>query len=157
MVVIVYILSLCSANLLVAYFGAWITPINAFFLVGLEMILRDILHERYGILRSIILSMVAGGVSYLINPDAGIIAFASLVAFVSSAIVNAWVYQLLIKKSWFKKSNISNIAAAGVDSILFPLIAFGAFMPVIIIAQFVCKIGGGALWSFILKSYKNVK
>lgn len=155
MIAAIYIAAICAANLLVAHFGPWITPINAFVLVGLDMVLRDILHERYGLLRSVILSAVAGGISYLINPAAGIIALASLIAFVSAALANAAVYQLMIRQPWLRKSNAGNVAAAAVDSVLFPLIAFGAFMPVITLAQFACKTAGGALWSWLLRGVRK--
>jgi hypothetical protein len=37
-----------------------------------------------------------------------------------------------------------------VDSVLFPTIAFGAFLPAIVLGQFVAKVAGGAVWSWIL-------
>lgn len=154
MIAAIYIAVICAANLLVAHFGPWITPINAFVLVGLDMVLRDILHERYGLIRSVLLSAVAGVISYAINPAAGIIAIASVVAFVAASVANAWVYQLLISKPWLKKSNAGNIAAAAVDSGLFPIIAFGAFMPGIVIGQFMAKVGGGFVWSMILRKLR---
>lgn len=154
MIAAFYIAVICAANLLVAHFGPWITPINAFVLVGLDMVLRDILHERYGLIRSVILSAVAGVISYAINPAAGIIAIASVVAFVAASVANAWVYQLLISKPWLKKSNAGNIAAAAVDSGLFPVIAFGAFMPGIVVGQFMAKVGGGFVWSMLLRKLR---
>ena len=154
MIAVVYISAICAANLLVAYFGPWITPINAFVLVGLDMVLRDILHERYGVLRSVFLSVLAGAISYAINPAAGIIAIASMVAFIAASLANAWVYQLLISKPWLKKSNAGNVAAAAVDSGLFPVIAFGAFMPGIVVGQFVAKVGGGFVWSMLLRKHR---
>lgn len=154
MIAAIYIAVICVANLLVAHFGPWITPINAFVLVGLDMVLRDILHERYGLIRSVLLSAVAGVISYAINPAAGIIAIASVVAFVAASVANAWVYQLLISKPWLKKSNAGNIAAAAVDSGLFPVIAFGAFMPGIVIGQFMAKVGGGFVWSMLLRKLR---
>jgi len=155
MIAVIYVAAICAANLLVAHFGPWVTPLNAFFLVGLDMVLRDILHERYGILRSVILSAAAGAISYAINPASGVIAIASVVAFIAAALVNAVVYQWMIDKSWIKKSNAGNVAAAAVDSALFPLIAFGAFLPHIVLAQFLCKTLGGALWSWALKGVKR--
>lgn len=154
MIAAIYIAVICAANLLVAHFGPWITPINSFVLVGLDMVLRDILHERYGLIRSVILSAVAGVISYAINPAAGIIAIASVVAFVAASIANAWVYQIMISKPWLKKSNAGNIAAAAVDSGLFPVIAFGAFMPGIVIGQFMAKVGGGFVWSMLLRKLR---
>lgn len=155
MIAVIYVAAICAANLLVARYGPWVTLINAFFLVGLDMVLRDILHERYGIMRSLFLSAIAGIASYGINPASGLIAVASMVAFIAAAFVNAMVYQKLIDKPWLKKSNAGNVAAAAVDSVLFPLIAFGAFLPVIISAQFLCKTAGGAIWSWLLKGVKK--
>lgn len=155
MITLIYIAAICTANLMVAKFGPAITPLNALFLVGLDMVLRDILHERHGILRSVMLSAVAGAISYAINPASGVIAIASVVAFIAAALVNAVVYQWMIDKSWIKKSNAGNVAAAAVDSALFPLIAFGAFLPHIVLAQFLCKTLGGALWSWALKGVKR--
>ena len=40
---------------------------------------------------------------------------------------------------------------AAVDSILFPTIAFGSFLPTIIALQFAAKVAGGALWSIAVK------
>lgn len=154
MIAAFYIAVICAANLLVSHFGPWITPINAFVLVGLDMVLRDILHERYGFIRSVLLSAIAGVISYAINPAAGIIAIASVVAFVAASVANAWVYQLLISKPWLKKSNAGNIAAAAVDSGLFPVIAFGAFMPGIVVGQFMAKVGGGFVWSMLLRKLR---
>lgn len=152
---IIYIATICVANLLVVHLGPWVTPVNAFVLVGLDMVLRDILHERYGLWRSVMLSAIAGCISYAINPAAGAIALASLIAFVAAALTNAGVYQLMIRQPWLRKSNAGNVASAAVDSVLFPLIAFGAFLPLIVLAQFVCKTAGGALWSWLLSGVKK--
>jgi hypothetical protein len=37
-----------------------------------------------------------------------------------------------------------------VDSLLFPTIAFGALMPHIVAMQFVAKVAGGAVWTWLL-------
>lgn len=118
------------------------------------MVLRDILHDRYGLLRSVLLSAAAGAISYVINPAAGIIALASVFAFIAASLVNAWMYQLLISKPWLRKSNAGNVAAAAVDSALFPLISFSAFMPAIVIVQFVAKVSGGFVWSMLLRKVR---
>jgi uncharacterized PurR-regulated membrane protein YhhQ (DUF165 family) len=46
--------------------------------------------------------------------------------------------------------NGSNVLSAAVDSVLFPTIAFGALLPVIVLGQFAAKVLGGAVWSWIL-------
>ena len=57
----------------------------------------------------------------------------------------------LRKYKFLIRSNGSNIAGSALDSIIFPTMAFGVFMPEIILGQFVAKVAGGAIWSFILQ------
>jgi hypothetical protein len=49
----------------------------------------------------------------------------------------------------------SNVCASLSDSLVFPTLAFGSIMPLIILGQFIAKVAGGALWMLILKK-KNV-
>jgi uncharacterized PurR-regulated membrane protein YhhQ (DUF165 family) len=74
------------------------------------------------------------------------ICVASVVAFASALIIDTVIYQRLFKKSKTIKMNGSNIGSALIDSILFPTIAFGIFMPWIILGQFLAKILGGVIW-----------
>lgn len=150
----IYIAALVVANLLVALFGPWFSAINAFVLIGLDLSLRDKLHEQWQndklILKMGALISVASIVSYLLNPAAGIIALASFVAFALSMIADSIGYHFLREKSWIIRSNGSNIAGAAVDSIAFPTIAFGGLMPEIVALQFIAKLFGGGIWSFLL-------
>ena len=151
---LVYLSALVLANLSVATFGPAVTPINAFLLIGLDLSLRDYLHERWQHnrlwLRMLGLIAAAGALSYLLNPASGIIAIASVVAFTVSGLVDTVVYHQLRRKPYLLRSNTSNSVAAGVDSILFPTIAFGGFLPVIVLGQFAAKVAGGFLWSLLL-------
>jgi len=148
--IIVYVCAITLANILVWWIGPWWSPINSLILIGLDLSLRDKLHERYGVLRSIGIVVLGGAISYLVNPAAANIALASIVAFVSAGIVDAVVYQRLINHTPQTKMNGSNVAGAAVDSILFPTIAFGVFMPHIIALQFAAKVIGGAFWAKVL-------
>ena len=65
-------------------------------------------------------------------------------------LTNAGCYQLLHDQSRLTKMNLSNVAAALVDSVIFPLLAFGVFVPSLTLTQAAMKIGGGAGWSLIL-------
>ena len=47
----VYVSAIMLANLLVAKFGPWFSLINSFFLIGLDLSLRDSLHERLGMFK----------------------------------------------------------------------------------------------------------
>lgn len=152
----IYIAALVVANLLVAWLGPWFSPINAFVLIGLDLSLRDKLHEQWQNDRLLLkmggLIAVASGVSYLLNPAAGAIALASFVAFALAMTADTIVYHYLRDKAWVIRSNGSNVAGAAVDSITFPTIAFGGLMPEIVALQFISKIFGGAIWSYWLKN-----
>ena len=44
--ILAYAAAMIAANLTIAAFGPWVSPINAFFLIGLDLALRDWLHVR---------------------------------------------------------------------------------------------------------------
>jgi uncharacterized PurR-regulated membrane protein YhhQ (DUF165 family) len=144
-----YAAAIIAANLSVAAFGPAISPLNAFLFIGFDLALRDWLHVRLKAWQMLALIAAAGGLSYGLNPAAGIIAIASTTAFVAAAVVD-WGVFTTVAGSWFKRSNVSNVAAAAVDSIVFPTIAFGALMPHIVVMQFTAKVLGGAIWSWAL-------
>ncbi len=148
--VILYIAAIVAANLSVAAFGPWVTPINAFLLIGLDLSLRDRLHLRLSPLQMGAMILGAGAISFLLNPDAGRIAAASAISFVVAGVADWAVFAALSRSSWLRRSNCSNVAGAAVDSLVFPTLAFGGLMPGIVAAQFAAKVAGGALWSLIL-------
>ena len=152
----IYIAALVTANLLVAWIGPWFSPINAFVLIGLDLSLRDKLHEQWKndklVLKMGGLIATASVVSYLWNPAAGPIALASFLAFAFAMSADTIAYHFLRDKPWMVRSNGSNVAGAAVDSITFPTIAFGGLMPEIVALQFISKICGGAIWSYWLKN-----
>lgn len=154
----IYICAIVVANLLVAWLGPWFSPINAFILIGLDLSLRDKLHEKWKndklIFKMGTLIVSASVISYLLNPAMGVIAFASFIAFALAMITDSIVYFYLKNHSWIIRSNGSNVAGSLVDSITFPTIAFGALMPEIILLQFFAKIFGGGIWSYCFKVYK---
>ncbi len=86
----------------------------------------------------------------MLNPAAANIAMASVVAFVVAGIADAGAYHLLRSKQQLTRMNGSNAVGGAVDSLLFPTIAFGAFMPHIVALQFAAKVFGGALWAYVL-------
>lgn len=152
---LVYVAAITAANLSVATFGPWVSPLNSFLLIGLDLTLRDKLHDRWVGRqlwpRMLGLIAAAGVVSWLLNPAAGKIALASAVAFMAAALVDALVYQRLRDRAFLTRANGSNAAGALADSFLFPTIAFGGFLPHIVALQFVAKVAGGAIWAFVLR------
>ena len=144
-----YAVAMTAANLAVSFFGPWVSPINAFVLIGLDLALRDWLHVRLSCAKMGALIASTGLLTLLLNPAAGQIALASSVAFTAAAVVD-WALFARLKGSWLTRANGSNIGGAAVDSLVFPTLAFGAFMPQIVLAQFVAKVAGGALWSWAL-------
>ena len=147
--IFVYAIAMTLANLSIATFGVWVSPINAFIFIGLDLALRDWLHVRLKMWQMGALIASTGVLTYALNPSAGMIAVASSASFMLAALAD-WAVFTKITGSWFKRANTSNVAGAAVDSIAFPTIAFGALMPEIIAMQFFAKIAGGAIWSWLI-------
>lgn len=145
--VMIYAAAMTAANLSIAAFGPWISPINAFILIGLDLTLRDWMHMRLSQRQMLALIACSGGLTYALNPAAGHIAIASAVAFTAAAVVDWSVFGALIGRRWMVRVNGSNVAGAAVDSLIFPTLAFGVLMPQIIAAQFIAKVAGGAMWA----------
>jgi len=152
-----YIAALTLANISVAHFGMWSTPINAFLLIGFSFVARDALHEMWGgrlerAVKMLLLIVTAGLLSLVIHADAGRIALASTVAFVVSETIDWFAYSLLYKRHFLVRSNGSNIFGNISDSILFPIIAFGTVPGVAAVmgVQLFAKLFGGFLWSLLI-------
>jgi queuosine precursor transporter len=152
--ILMYLLAAVLANLSTAFFGAYASILNAFLFIGLDLTARDKLHDawqgKYLWWKMFALIAVGSGISYLLNKDAGSIALASLAAFGVAGLVDAIVYQYLHDKPWMVKVNGSNIFSALADSLVFPTIAFGGFLPLIVLGQFAAKVSGGFIWSWII-------
>ena len=156
--VIIYLAAIVLANLTLLLFGPTASIFNAFILIGLDLSLRDKLHDQWHgkNLWLKMLALICGGsaITVALNWDALPIAIASATAFLASGIGDALLYAKLRNYKFLIRSNGSNVAGSALDSVIFPTMAFGVFMPEIIIGQFVAKIGGGAVWSFILSKLK---
>lgn len=148
--VTVYAMAMTLANLSVAAFGPAISPVNSFFLIGLDLALRDLLHTKLNQKQMFGLILVTGALTYVLNPKAGVIAVASACAFTFAALTD-WAVFSKARGSWFKRSNTSNVAGAAVDSFVFPTMAFGTLMPHIVAMQFVAKVAGGAFWAYVIQ------
>lgn len=153
--ILMYLTAIILANLSSAYFGPNASVINAFLFIGLDLTARDRLHEAWagrGLVWKMGALITTGSVlSWVINRNAGPIALASFVAFAAAAIVDTVVYQLLHERNYLVKVNGSNVLSALVDSIVFPTLAFGGFLPLITLGQFAAKVFGGAIWALVLR------
>jgi len=145
-----YATAIIAANLLVIYFGPSITPVNAFFLIGLDLALRNYLALKMNRYQMAAMILGTGALSYAINPATEMIAIASGIAFTTAAFAD-WVTFNTVTGNWIKRNFAGNSVGALIDSIVFPTIAFGALMPTIVAAQFAAKVLGGTFWGFIIK------
>lgn len=148
--VAIYVAALIVANLLAAHYGPSITPWLAFTLVGLDLSVRDWLQVQISRRHMAMLIPAAGLLAYILNPAVRQIAVASTVAFVVSEWAE-WGTFTLTKGTWFSRSVKANTVAAAVDSLLFPTLAFGGLLPVIVLAQFVAKCFGSSMWAYGLQ------
>lgn len=147
--VVVYITGLVLANILVGHFGPSVTPVLGFLFVGLDLSLRDWLHVRIRPWQMGLLILAAGLITFALDRSATRIAAASSISFAVAAMAD-WFVFTRVRGSWIRKSLSSNVVGDLVDSCLFPCLAFGAFMPLIIAGQFVAKFAGSTVWSLII-------
>lgn len=161
--IVLYLLAVVIANLTVAVWGPAASVFNAFLLIGFDLVARDRLHDRWsdaglwwrmgaliaaGSLLSLALALLLPGAL----PAAMVarVGLASCLAFAGSGVADALAYHALRRRPWLVRANGSNLAGAAVDSVLFPSLAFGAVLPLVILGQFAAKVAGGVLWSAML-------
>jgi len=153
--VILYLGAVVIANLIIARVGPGAAVPVAFALIGLDLTSRDHLHDawRGRHLWPKMAVLIAGGsvLSWLLNRNAGPVALASFVAFALAGAGDALTYHLLGDKMRLLRVNGSNVAAALIDSLVFPTLAFGGLLPWIVLGQFAAKVGGGFVWSLIIQ------
>lgn len=151
-----YVAAIVAANLSVAVFGPWVSPINAFLFIGFDLFARDRLHDQWNgnklWVKMGALIVASGLISFALNPASGIIAIASVVAFICAGAFDSAAYHVLRDQSYIVRSNGSNVAGAAIDSLIFPAIAFGVFMPEIVALQFFAKVFGAFVWSFVIST-----
>ena len=148
-----YLGTIVAANVLVAKVGpAAIGPVS-FVLIGADMVIRDMLHQKWqqGLGRRLALLVLAGSALSALFADTQTVALASGVAFAVAFTVDAILYQLLLRTSWLERSMRSNAVSAFFDSVLFPTIAFGQFMPALIMLNYVYKVCGSLFWAVAVK------
>lgn len=150
-----YLVAVVLANVSVAFFGPASTPFNAFLLIGATLTLRDKLHDRYGPQIMLVLIPVGAFISAMLGSGVARIALAGAVAFWLSEMADTIVYHMRRDRPWIKRSIESNAAGALVDSVTFPVLAFGGFPVAIMVGQFLAKNFGGALWALIIERWRS--
>ena len=157
---ILFILSIVSANLIIAHYGVAAVLYVAFFAIGFDLSIRDAMHEHwhgnYLWAKTLGLVIVSALVTVLLNWGAGKIAVASVCAFVGALIVDFLIYEWQFDRKLLFKMNLSNVCSAIVDSFLFITIAFGVNLKIASM-QSITKILGGFMWSIVIYyAYKKL-
>lgn len=158
MLILLYLVAIILANLSAMYFGPSATIINAFLLIGLDLAVRDSLHDKWEkqIAAKMPLLIVSGSLlSMIININAWHIAVASMAAFGLSETIKTLFYIGLKRKSRIYRAGVANIFASAVDSTVFPTLAFGELMIWVVLGQFVAKVAGAMIWSLLLPKPKQ--
>ena len=152
--ILLYLVAIVAANLTTAAFGPEWSIVNAFLFIGLDLTTRDALHERWqgAALWPNMAALIGAGsvLSVVCNLNALSIAVASFLAFIAAGVVDTLIYSALHERAKLVKINGSNVVSAAVDSLVFPTLAFGSFMPLIVLGQFAAKVFGGYLWSLVI-------
>jgi uncharacterized PurR-regulated membrane protein YhhQ (DUF165 family) len=159
--ILLYFISIISANLLIQFFGVYALLASSFILIPFDFVIRCILHEKWKgkqlIIRLFLLTFLACITTYVINQKSEDIALASILGFTSAQVIAGIFYQINKSRSWFMKVNISDLLAIIFDSIVFQLTAFSHINPLVIFFQINIKFAGGLLWFFILFKFFKIQ
>jgi len=161
MLIAVYVGGIVLANGLVTAFGQPALPFTAFFLIPMDLVVRDLLQDRWQIsstsskLRTRMLLLIAVGslISFVTTIGSSRIAAASMVAFAITGVIDAATYQMMIRYGRVFRINAATIIAAFTDSIVFAAIAFDHVDDSLVLVQAATKIVGGFVWSLLLFRY----
>ncbi len=150
-IIVFYLLAIVVSNIVVAMWGQAALIFTSLILIPFDFVARDILHERWqgkSLLKNIVLLGLAGSlITIILNTDAVWIALASVTAMCMALTVNTILYKLLYKVPRFKRMAVSNTITACVDSVVFPLIAFGGLSITLSIIQIISKSLGSLAWA----------
>lgn len=151
-----YVAIFTVVGLIDCYCGAWIVPFTTCVCVAANMMLRDRVFCDRGLKFSMAIAAIAGLCTFILNSDALTVAIASFVAVVTGSFVSGLVFELLKNKLVIEKARpIANTCSAVSDSLLYPTIAFMAFLPVISMEMFVSKFLSVLFYTFIINKFFN--
>jgi hypothetical protein len=150
-----YLGAIVTANFAVWYWGQAALPFTAFLLIPFDLVTRDVLHERWegGRLWPKMAALIFGGsvLTALLNWDAVWVAVASSASFCAAGVINAVGFAVLRRADRLVRMNTSNFFAAIVDSVVFPIVAFGVAGTSwsLSVSQAAAKFVGGIVFSFL--------
>lgn len=151
----IYLLSIILANVITARFapfeiGALIIPYGTLF-IGLTLVMRDMVQNRFGRLRTYLLIGIAlilsALTSYLLG-DALWVVFASTLSFIISETADTEIYTRL-KLPFVRRVFYSGVVAGFLDSAVFVIIGIGPLglqfvpwqlVPYAILGQWIAKV-----------------
>lgn len=151
--VVSYLAAAVAANAAVTWFGQSALPFTAFFLIPFDLVARDVLHDRWAgsWLWPRMAALVLGGsaVSWASATGSSAVCLASAVSFAAAGMADAITYQACGSRSRFARMIGSNAVSSIVDSVVFPLCAFGATDAWLSCLQAAAKFFGGWLWAIV--------
>lgn len=153
-----FLAAIVVANVAVATYGQAALVVTAWVLIPFDMVTRDLLHERWRgrALHWRMLGLVVAGALLTAAVSSPTVALASVCAFTAAMGTNALVYEAVAERTGrFTRMNLSNFFASGVDSIVFPVIAFSVVDPRLSVAQAASKFLGGFFWTAIILKFRK--
>ena len=133
-----YIACIPLANWLIGHFGTFCVPQgpcmvpvwwgivapSGVLAIGAALVLRDLVQRRLGFVFSLVAIVIGAVISWLISPEALVIA--SVVAFVFSEVADAVVFTPMQKRGLLVAVAVSSLVGILVDSVLFLHLAFNS-------------------------------
>lgn len=162
-VVLVYLGSIVAANWAIHQFGIVKIPGGfyapaAVYVVGVTLLLRDVVHEAIGRRGTLLVIVVAAGLSALFSPQ---LALASGVAFLVSETLDLLVYEQIRERSGSVLLGMatSNAVSIPVDSAVFLLLAFGSmeFFWGQVVGKSIATVIAMAVLAFIGTAYQEYR
>lgn len=155
--VLVYVGMIVIANGVVSRYGQEALPFTAFMLIPLDLVVRDLLQDRWQIRRrgqmyAMMLTLIFGGslVSYWTTIASPRIATASMAAFCLTGMIDLLTYQAMVKLGRVFRINAATVVAAITDTLIFVAIAFDNADTMLVVYQIAAKCCGGLFWSLVL-------
>jgi uncharacterized PurR-regulated membrane protein YhhQ (DUF165 family) len=156
--VFAFLAAIVVANVAVATYGQAALVVTAWILIPFDMVTRDLLHERWRgrSLHARMFALVCAGALITAAVSSPQVALASVCAFSAAMLTNGVVYEAVADRTGrFARMNISNFFASGVDSIIFPIVAFAMVNPWLSAAQAASKFLGGLIWTTIVLRFRK--